>query len=386
MSGSGDSEEPSHTADWLRRAGFFQEVFGYAEAVDLLSEPRLHARFVDVFKGVGVTSGPIWEAAAASLLSLNGEEHKRFRSIVAGHFTPRAVERLRPSAHDSAHHLIAALEPAGRCEFVAQFAAPYVKKTLCTFVGFRDEEATACWQAVEVIGWAMKDLGNRIDDLQQGLVLLDYARSALAERRQNPAGDILTFIADEVTSGSLPEPVAIVMVTTLLSAGLEPTINQLAIMLEILSKEPDVWDALGRGDVAASSVVEAVLRLRSTNPGAMRRVSEAFDYRGVHFNEDAPILICIGAANHDPRHFVQTDHLDLDAKRSTHLAFGFGPHYCLGAALARVQLQEAIGALARRLTCPVVENITQHDGGGLIGPSSLELSFSSRGRVVQGRS
>jgi cytochrome P450 len=110
----------------------------------------------------------------------------------------------------------------------------------------------------------------------------------------------------------------------------------------------------------------------------LRRVADSFDYRGVRFEEGEEIVVDLAAANHDPRRFPEPDRLDLDDEKSSHLAFGFGPHHCLGAALARVQLQEAIGALTQRLTCPEILEVVEWKGAGLVGPTSLALSVSSR--------
>lgn len=149
-------------------------------------------------------------------------------------------------------------------------------------------------------------------------------------------------------------------------------------MVSLVSGRPEIWDAIATGELAATRVVEAVLRFRSTNQGVLRRVAESFDYRGVRFNEGEMIVVNTHAANHDARRFAGADRLDLDSDASSHLAFGFGPHFCLGAALARVQLQEAMSVLAQRLTCPEVVDISEIQGGGLVGPSSLVVSFSSR--------
>jgi cytochrome P450 len=365
---------------WLRRSGFFHEVVGYAEAVDLLNDPRMHANMVSTFEGLGVTCGLLRDIAAASLLSLNGEEHKRYRSLIAGWFTPRAAERIRPVARDAAHRLLTTFESAGGCEFLTEFAVPYVRKGTCAFAGFPEDDVAACWQALELLASATKNPKDRIEAHEQEvlLALAEYARSALEERRRHPGTDVLTLVADEVTRGSVPEVVALGIIVTLLSAGHDPTINQLAIMVEMLSREPAVWDAVGTGKLSPTKVVEALLRFRSTNQAVTRRVAESFDYRGIRFDEGKTILISLAAANHDPRIFVESDQLDLGAKRTPHLSFGFGPHYCLGAALARVQLQEAIAALTQRLTCPEIVHIVESGGAGLVGPLSLTVSFSRR--------
>ena len=373
MSGASDASGEKPDA-WIRSVGSFREVIGYADAVSLLSDTRMYAQFLEMFQGLGVTSGRERELIAASLLSINGEEHRRLRSLIAGPFTPRAVNAVRPVAREAAHQLITAFESSGQCEFVTEFAIPYVQTTTGHHVGFPEDDVAAYWNAVELIASAMT-----VEQFGQGLLaLVEYAEPLLQERSRHPRNDVLTVLADQVARGSLPETVALVLVATLLSAGHEPTINQVGIMVSLLSNRPDIWDAIATGELAATRVVEAVLRFRSTNQGVLRRVAESFDYRGVRFHQDETIVVNTHAANHDARRFARADQLDLNSDASSHLAFGFGPHFCLGAALARVQLQEAIGVLAQRLTCPEVVDISESNGAGLVGPSRLVVSFSGR--------
>ena len=374
VSGLSDTSRESNPDAWIRRVGLFREVIGYADAVSLLSDTRMHTQFVEMFQGLGVTSDREQELIAASLLSMNGEQHRRLRSLIAGPFTPRAVNGIRPVARETAHRLVTGFESTGRCEFVTEFAVPYVQRTTSHHVGFPEDDVWMYWNAVELIASA-----KSAEEFVRGvLALVDYAKPILHERTRHPREDVLTLLAANVAQGALPETVALVLVGTLLSAGHGPTINQLGIMVLLLSSRPEIWDAIATGELAESRVVEAVLRFRSTNQGVLRRVAASFDYRGVPFKEGEWIVINTHAANHDPRRFAGADRLSVDPDASSHLAFGFGPHFCLGAALARVQLQEAIGVLARRLTCPEVVGVTEIEGEGLIGPSSLVVSFSSR--------
>jgi cytochrome P450 len=365
---------------WLRKSGLFREVVGYPEAVDLLKDPRMHSCLPSDFEALGITSGTIRDVAEASLLNLNGEEHKRYRSLIADLFTPRAAEQNRPVARHAAHELITTLEASGGCDFVNDFAAPYIRKSTSHFVGFSQEEVAAGWQAVELISSQLKRPINRIDAHDQAVVLalVASANSTLEDRRRRPRRDILSLVADEVARGSLPVSVGLGLVISLLSAGHEPTINQLGITVTELSRRPEIWDALGSGELKPTSVVEAVLRFRSTNQGVMRRVADPFDYRGVRFEEGEKIVVGLAAANHDPRRFSEPYRLVLDQEKPSHLSFGFGAHHCLGAALARVQLQEAIGALTQRLTCPEILEVVEWQGAGLVGPTSLAISISRR--------
>jgi arylsulfatase A-like enzyme/cytochrome P450 len=368
-----DASGESSPGAWIRNAGFFREVVGYADAVSLLSDTRMHTQFLEMFESLGA-SGPARELVAASLLSMNGDDHRRLRSLISGPFTPRAVDAVRPVAREAAHQLITAFESTGQCEFVTEFAVPYVQRTTAHHVGFPEEDVAVYWDAVELVA-----SGKTVEQFVEGVLeLVEYAKPILHERSRHPRDDVLTLLADRVDHGSLPEPVALVLVASLLSAGHNPPINQLGITVSLLSRRPEIWDAIATGELAPARVVEAVLRFRSTNQGVLRRVSESFDHRGVRFNEGETIIVNTGAANHDARRFAAPDRLDPDADSSSHLAFGFGPHFCLGAALARVQLQEALSALAQRLTCPEVVAVSEMDGPGLVGPSSLVVSFSRR--------
>jgi cytochrome P450 len=306
-------------------------VVGYSEAVDLLSDARLHADTVGMFEDVGITTGPAWEIAKHSLLSLNGEEHKRVRALVAGYFTPRAVERLRPFSRVIATDLLAKLSPRGGFDVIGDFATPYVRATTCRYIGFPESAVAACSDAVDLIGWAMKDLANRHADVERGLVeLVEQARSFLDERRRAATDDVLSVLAQAEARGEIPEAAALSIIATLLSAGQEPTVNQVGIMVQVLGAHPNVWDAVGTGELGPAGAVEAVLRFRSSNQGMLRRVAESFEYQGSQFNESGTILIRTASANHDPRRFREPDRLAVAKQNVSHLAFGFGPHYCLG--------------------------------------------------------
>ena len=98
---------------WLTRVGFFDQVIGFNEAQELLAHPDLHADFVALFEGAGIVSGPFWEVMNASLLSMNGSEHRRMRGHVASWFTPRAVEGVRPETARAAAELTGPLATGG---------------------------------------------------------------------------------------------------------------------------------------------------------------------------------------------------------------------------------------------------------------------------------
>lgn len=379
MPDDGARDAPSHGPDWLTSDGFFKVVTGHQEAIELLSDDRLEANLSTIFEGAGFRSGPVLEAAQASLLSMNGEQHRRYRSLIAPRFTPRAVEGVRDLVRAEATSRTEALLSADRCEVVAEFAAPYVTVGICDHVGFSRSEVSHLAEAIDRLGWSMKDLANRGEACTSAMVeLIGYARDTLAGRTGDPTDDVLGLLATAIENGSITEEVASVLVGSLLSAGHEPTTNQIAIMVLTLGEHPGLWDDVGEGRAAIAPVVEELLRYRSTNPSVNRRVAQDMVHRGCEFTGGEQIFLSLEAANHDPRHYPAPDQLDPVANRGNHLAFGFGPHYCLGAALSRVQLQEALLALTTRLVCPRIIEHVPHEGAGLQGPGSLTISVTPR--------
>lgn len=367
-------EEASPQAcPWLRRNGLFREVVGFREAAALLSDGRLHV--LDVFESLGIRDeGRARGLQDASLLSTDGEVHRRIRSSVARLFTPSAVNAARPHARSVANELVASFASRGSCDLVSEFARPYVQRTTGHFVGLPGDEVDDYWRGVEALATAK----GRDDYERGGLLLADYAEHALKQARERPGDGVLGNLAREVESGALSERHAVALIATLVSAGHEPAINQVAMMASLLSGHPDVWEATANGELEASSVVEAVLRFRSTNQGVIRQVAEPVELEGITFMLGESLIVNTAAANRDPRQFDDPDRFRVDAESPPHLAFGFGAHYCLGAALARVQLQEALLALVDAVSCPSVIMESDVDGGGLVGISSLVISFTAR--------
>jgi cytochrome P450 len=347
-------------------------------------DPRIHADLLIFAEGVGISSGPFWDLLATSFLSINGAEHRRLRSIVAMSFTPKSVDAVRPLARAEAHRRIDHVAPRGECEFVESFAAPYVAAVTAAFLGIPYEDLGVYLPYVGLVNSRSSDPGRRAEECTAGaLGLTNYARS-LVRGEDQLRGTVIATIARSVREGDLPESTAVSLVVGLLSAGNDPTINQLGVMIEVMSEQPHLWDALCAGESEPAPVIEEVLRFRPTNHQVNRRVAKSFEYDGVRFEEGQQLIMRLVAANHDRCRFANPDEFDLEANYGSHVAFGFGPHYCLGAALARAQLQEALRALTVRLTCPTVLESVPKPEGGIVGPARLSISFTARGESSLG--
>ncbi len=166
----------------------------------------------------------------------------------------------------------------------------------------------------------------------------------------------------------------------LVFAGHETTRNQIGLMVWLLSSHPEVWDGVADGTLPAAAVVEEVLRDRSTATGVMRVATEDEDLAGVPVRAGEHVMVSLWSADHDPAAFPQPDEFDSTAHGSTpHLAFGHGAHHCLGAALARAELQVTLEVLARRITCPVLDGPGEwRPPVGITGPDWLPITFKPR--------
>jgi cytochrome P450 len=365
--------------DWLGRMSWFRTIEGWRAVTELLGDTRMHADILGMFEGLGLQPGPFRDLLSASLLSMNGAEHKRVRAVVASEFTPKSVDRLRPDTRLVAQERIDRFAADGECEFIGAFAVPYVGAATAPFLGIPPGELDEFLPYVRLFGSRDQDHERRLANSSEGMLgLAAYARRLLERRESHPTDDVISTIADAARRGDLREVEAVALVVGVLSAGHDPTINQLGLMIEVMSEHPDLWDAVGTGQVDPTGVIEEVLRYRPTNHQVARCAAQSFEYDGVQFDEGERLVVRLVTASHDPRHFASANEFDPETNRGTHLAFGFGPHYCLGAALARMQLQEGLRVLSNRLHCPRVVASEPIAEGGIVGPASLSIAFRAR--------
>jgi cytochrome P450 len=360
-------------------------VLTYTQVRELLSDPRLRASFTEFMHAFGVTSGPFYDWMATSPLNRDGEDHLRWRALMSRTFTPRRVEQIRPFLRTAAHELIDGFADRGECEFVDEFADAYPSLGLCELIGvpFEDRDQFRGWANTIGIGFNPIELAQRIGELDAALVaLLDYTGKLAATRRADPRDDLITKIAqagrdegwtDERINGSI---------AGLVFAGHETTKNQLGWMVATLSERPEIWDGVGSGTLEATAVVEEIMRHRSAVTAVGRTVVEPIERDGERLEAGTQLLLSLWSADHDESVYAQPKQLEpIQNADVPHLAFGHGPHHCIGAALARAELQEALSALSARLTCPVLAAGAEWKlPAGINGPTRLPITFMTKPR------
>lgn len=350
---------------------------------ELLGDERLRASFPDFLRRLGITSGVFYDWMAISPLNRDGAEHVRWRTLMSKTFTPRSVERLRPFLKTAAHELIDAFAARGTCDFVAEFADAYPSLGLSELIGVprEDRDRFRGWANTIGLGFSPLLLVGRIGEVDAALAeLLEYTTALAARRLEDPQDDLVTRIAQAGRdAGWRPDEVS-GSIAGFVFAGHETTKNQLGWTVAVLSEQPRIWDAVARGELAAADVIEEVLRFRSTATSVGRLASTDLELHGEAIPAGTSVICSLWAANHDPAAYPEPDVLDVGRKRGEpHFAFGHGAHFCIGAALARAELQEALVALTSRLTVPKVgPGATWTPPLGITGPASLPITFAVR--------
>jgi pimeloyl-[acyl-carrier protein] synthase len=288
-----------------------------------------------------------------SMLVVDPPDHTRLRNLVNKAFTPRMVEQLRPRIESIAADLIERLPSEagadGQVDLVARFAYPLPVIVIAEMLGVpaRDRTRFQDWSAILVRG-----LDPYVDAATQDAVLdardalTDYLRGIIAERRREPAGDLITaLIAAEEQGDVLDEPELVAMCNLLLVAGHETTVNLIAGGTHALLANPDQLDRLRREPALARTAVEELLRYVPPVQWTGRVATAPLEIGGRHVEPNQSVVGILAAANRDPDAFSEPDRLDVGRDPNHHLSFGRGIHFCLGAPLARLEAQIALPLL-----------------------------------------
>ena len=295
----------------------------------------------------GVTSGPLYERLKGNLLDLQGDDHKRLRKLVQPSFTPAAADGWRPAMRTHLESLWDAVSGDGRCDFVQAFATPFPAMMIAEVMG----APTSDWERLGA--WANRiqqqfdpvKIQNELPELERAAgEFVEYTRGLMREREEDPQEDMITQLLPAGEEG-------VHLVSAILVGGVDTTQSQLAHGIRLFAQKPDQWRLLGEDPERAAAAAEEVLRYEPITPFTARITLEDIEYRDVLFPKDTLIFAVTASANRDPEGWDAPDELDIEADRdrAKPLTFGAGPHFCLGANLARAELQEAFAFLSQRM-------------------------------------
>ena len=295
--------------------------------------------------------GPGEGADPHALTSMDPPAHSRLRRLVQGAFTPRRAEEWRPRVEAVAEELLDGIAEAGPpADFVAAFAFPLPVEVICRLLGVpaADSALFRTW-ADSLLGTGTADAGRRAE---HAAAFGAYVDGLVAAHRARPGGDLVDeLIAARDEGDRLGEGELSRMVRGLIVAGHETTANVIGRGLLTLLRHPAQLAALRADPELLPDAVEEVLRTQVPGHGGLLRVAteDVVLPSGTRVRAGQGVMAPVSAANHDPARFGAPDTFDIRrGGEARHLAFGHGPHYCLGANLARVEVSVALGAVLRR--------------------------------------
>ena len=366
---------------WLVRTPIGGMAIGRPQVQALLADRRLRSSVPDIVRLQGVVEGDLLEQLSLSIISLEGEDHTRLRKLVSRAFTPRAVDVHRPEMRATLHRIVDPLVPTGRGELMTQVADHYPIEVMCHLLGVarEDHEDFAQWN--RAITWALSfQLGAHLEEVEWGLEhMRAYVHDLITERRRAPQDDLVTALVQATEDDDrLSDDEVFRLIAALLFAGYDTTRNQLGLALFLFTEHPDQWDRLRADPGLAARAVEEVMRFRGAVAVAPRTVAEAFELDGYRLEAGTMLALSTSAANHDPDTYEAPRAFDITVEREPHFTFGGGPHYCLGASLARAELQEALPILAEAMPGLALDGEPEwRPPLGIFGPDRLPLRWET---------
>jgi len=365
---------------WLVRTPIGGLAIGRAQVQALLADRRLRSSIPDILRLQGVTEGPLFDRMASSIISLEGDDHTRVRKLVSRAFTPRAVDVHRGHMRDTLTHLLDPLLTDGRCDFMAAIADHYPIQVMCHLLGVPDEDHEDFAEWNRALTWALSfQLGEHRDEIEWAMAKMDsYVSGLMADRRRQPRDDLVTALVQaEEANDRLSDAEVRTMIAALLFAGYDTTRNQLGLAMWLFAEHPDQWKRLAAEPGLAPSAVEEVMRFRGAVSVAPRVVADDLDIDGYRLTAGTILSLSTAAANHDPAAYAEPWTFDIAVEREAHFTFGGGPHYCLGASLARAEMQEALPILAAAMPELALDGeTTWRPPLGIFGPESLPIRFA----------
>lgn len=314
-------------------------VTRYDDVKLVLADPRFSRAGV---VAAGAPRVGVSRPLPGTLPTTDPPEHTRLRKLVSGAFSHRTISRTRPWVRELCERL--ADDVADGADLRQVYALPLPIQVICTLLGVPYEDRERFREWIELAYSLEMAERPRVEAAMESL--LAYMGDLVAAKRREPRSDDLL---DELCATSLTHDELVAFALNLLVAGHETSANQITSFVATLLRDRSQWERLLGDPALVPSAVEELMRFtRLSEVGQLRVALEDVEVAGVLVRAGEGVMASIGSANRDPRAFAEPDALDLARTPNQHLALGIGPHFCLGAQLARIELQEALLVLLRR--------------------------------------
>ncbi|SDR62578.1 cytochrome P450 [Paraburkholderia tuberum] len=370
----------------------------YAVAETVLRDRRLgrwHEEYVRLRYGEDRKDDPVFQVFYQMVLMLNPPQHTRVRALLMKAFNASHTEEFAHLSLTVADDLIDRFIDHGSADLVSTYALRLPIMVICKLLGLDEADtgpfAEEMWALTVPFSRAFEASGmssREVDDANASTLKLQaFFRSELDKRRRQPKNDLISrFLQVEENGQRMSDDEIVANIVFLFVAGHETTANMIGNALVALHRHPAELERLRRAPSLISACVIECLRFDSSVQMAFRDVLEDMELDGYRFSRGDTIFLCSGSANRDPARFMEPDRFqigraDVDSRQL--LNFGGGLHYCLGARLAMIELEAAIGTLLRRLPdlrIPDLDRLAWHPSNTLRGVELLQVTWNFRSR------
>ncbi|WP_209124170.1 cytochrome P450 [Alkalihalobacillus sp. BA299] len=342
-------KNPVYKGNLYKQPGWY--ITGYEEAVAVLKNTKFKNRI------------PLPESSKKyeqlkniqndMMLFKNQADHKRLRMLVSKGITPSMIESYRLYMEEVVHELLNQVQNKGKMDVVMDFSYPLASHVIAKLLGvpIEDRQQFRDWalSLVPTIDFtrSRKTLENGNEQTKK---LLIYFKKLIQNRKQAPQQDLISqLILEEQQGIKLTDDELLATCILLVIAGHETTVNLISNSILSLLSNPEQLAMLKENPSLIERAVEEFLRFESPTQMTARIASEDIEINGTRIKKDEHVYILLGAANRDPKIFINPNVLDITRSPNPHLAFGYGTHFCIGSTLARLEAQVAIQTILQQL-------------------------------------
>lgn len=368
---------------WIARSAVGYNVFHHEDISAVLRDRRWHSALGILADLNPFTTPDFKRRRKTSIIALDGEEHNRLKRLLTPHFSASIADNLRPFMREAVNKLIDKFIDNGEADIAVDISRQYPVQIVCRLFGIPeyDLDKFSKWSVDMLRNFDMDYAKSTETILQSQKEMDEYVEELIALRRSNPQDDLISMLVNAEDDGDvLSNEEIMTLIEALMIAGIDTTQNQLSTAVSILIDNPTAWSLLSEDPSSAKFIVEELMRMNGSVSNTGRIAAEDIEYKGVLFPKGTIMFVNLAVANYDMSTFTNPDEFIYNRREleSTHMSFGMGLHYCLGAPIARAEIQEALIIIANRLKNiqRSGETIYKEENSAVYGPVSLPVTFS----------
>jgi cytochrome P450 len=369
---------------WYATTPYGIAILRYEDTNALQNDKRLHQGTRRWPEHNGIQSEllvPWWNEM---MLSLEGQDHIRIRKLANPAFSPKIIEALKPEFTKLANDLIDGFCEKGSAEFMSEFAEPYSAKVITLLLGLPPELWREIADLATKLGYVFSvTIKQDLPEIEAGLRgILAITQNLIDTHTElDPDSFISTMVQATVDGQKITERELLVMLSFIVFAGFDTTRNQLGLAMQVFMQNPKQWDLLSKDPDLARNAVEEAMRLNPTITWFTREAIEDFEYKDLQIKKGTTLQFFNVPVGSDPAKY-ESIAMDITKSRAPHFGFGGGMHHCLGHYVARIDMQEALKALAKRLPDFKIENGAKYlPDSGNTGPIRMPITFTPSARI-----